>query len=109
MGFLRKIKKIIIPDRDDRNYWFYVQCDVCQEVLKVRIDLYNHLSIRYGEGKQKATYYCRKVVIGGNRCYRPIEVEITFDSVRKVIDRKIKGGRFVTEQIYRSYKESLGN
>ena len=107
MGFLRRIKKILIPDRDDRNYWFFVQCDFCREILQGRIDLYNHLSIRYGEGKDKPHYYCRKVIIGSNRCYRPIEVEITFDCNRKVLDRQIKGGKFVNEEQYRDFKNKL--
>jgi hypothetical protein len=59
--------------------------------------MHNHLSIRYGESKSGNTYYCRKVMIGSNRCYRPIEVEFTFDSNRSLLERQIKGGKFVTE------------
>ena len=83
-----------------RNRWFYVQCHRCKEIIKGRVDLYNDLSIRFGEGNQKSTYYCRKVVIGSNRCYLPIEVEMTFDANRKLLEREITGGEFVTEEEY---------
>jgi hypothetical protein len=83
-----------------RNYWFYVQCSYCKEILKGRVDLYNHLSIQYGEGKGGNSYYCRKVMIGSKRCYRPIEVEFWFDGDRKLADRQIKGGKYVAECEY---------
>jgi len=95
--FLNNLRKIFTPPSDDRNYWFYVKCDHCGEVLKGRIDLHNHLSIQYGEGRAKQTYYCRKVLIGSNRCYRQIETEFTFDGSRKLMDQQIKGGKFAAE------------
>ena len=85
-----------------RDYWFYVQCDRCKEVIKGRIDMYSNLSIQFGEGNQKNTYFCRKVIIGSNRCYLPIEVEMTFDANRKLLERTITGGKFVTEEDYLS-------
>lgn len=107
MGIFRKLGKIFSSSGSERNYWFYVQCNFCKEILKGRVDLYNHLSIQYGEGKNKPTYYCRKVVIGSNRCYRPIEVEINFDSNRSVVDRQITGGKFVNEVEYLDYQKEL--
>ena len=97
MGLIKKISALLKSPSSNRNYWFYVQCDHCQEVLKGRVDMNNHLSIQYGEGKSGNTYHCRKVMIGSNRCYKPIEVKFTFDAARKLIDRQIKGGKFVTE------------
>jgi len=97
MSIFKKISEIFKSSGDDRNYWFYVQCDHCKEVLKGRVDMHNHLSIKYGEGKRGHTYYCRKVMIGSNRCYRQIEVEFAFDGRRKLVDRQINGGVFVTE------------
>lgn len=102
MGFLKKIFSIFNTRMPDRNYWFYVECHHCKEILKGRVDLYNHLSVQYGEGKDGNSYYCRKVMIGANRCYRPIEVEFWFDADRKLSNKEIKGGTFVTEQDYLS-------
>jgi hypothetical protein len=100
MGIFKKLSSLFQPPTSDRNFWFYVQCDHCQEILKGRVDMHNHLSIQYGEGNSANTYYCRKVMIGSKRCYKPIEVEFTFDSNRKLLDKQIKGGKFVTEDEY---------
>jgi hypothetical protein len=100
MGLISKLSAIFKSPASDRNYWFYVKCDHCQEILKGRVDMHNHLSIRYGEGKSGNTYFCRKVMIGSKRCFKPIEVEFTFDTARKLIDRHAKGGEFVTETDY---------
>ena len=100
MGFIKKIFSLFTSPEHSRNYWFYVQCQYCHEMLKGRVDLFNHLSIRYGSGKEDNSYYCRKVLIGGSRCYRPIEVELWFDANRKLTEQNIKGGKFVTEDDY---------
>ena len=100
MGILKKLSSLFKSPGQDRNYWYYVQCESCKEILKGRIDLYNQLSIQYADDKKGSTYFCRKALVGGNRCYRPIEVEFTFDSKRKVINKEINGGKFVTEEAF---------
>lgn len=104
MALLKKIRSFFGSFETARNYWFYVKCDVCKEVLQGRVDLQNDLSLVYGEDNQPS-YYCRKVLIGSSRCYRPIEVELNFDTNRKLIDRNISGGEFVSEDIYRNYND----
>jgi len=97
MGLFSKLSAIFKSPSSDKNYWFYIQCDHCHEILKGRVDMHNHLSIQYGEGKSGNTYFCRKVMIGSKRCYKPIEVEFTFDTSRKLLDRQVKDGKFVSE------------
>jgi hypothetical protein len=94
------LKNLFKSPSAERDYWFYVQCDHCKEIIKARVDLYSHLSIQYPGGNQPNTYYCRKVIIGGKRCYKQIEVELTFDLSRKLTDSQIKGGKFVTKEQY---------
>jgi len=108
MSLLKKVFSSFKSPKQTRNYWFFVQCQYCQEILKGRVDLYNHLSIQYGEGKEGNSYYCRKVMIGSSRCYRPIEVEFWFDSARKLTDQTIKGGKFVLEEEYLSSIKNKG-
>jgi hypothetical protein len=48
--------------------------------------------------KGKLIYTCRKVLIGGGRCFQQVEVIFKFDESRAVIDRKITGGEFVDGQ-----------
>ena len=101
MSFLKKLSSLLSPPSGDkRSLWLYVKCEKCGEVLKGRVDLYNDLSIQYKESGGGTIYYCRKVFVGSNRCYRPIEVELTFDKNRRLVDKEIIGGEFVTEEDY---------
>lgn len=72
-----------------------VRCRRCGEVLIARINLQNDLSIDYERGG----YYVRKLVSGSgaNRCFQAIEVRLTFDQDKQLIDREIAGGTFVDE------------
>jgi hypothetical protein len=99
MNFFNKLVSLFSPSSaDNRNLWIYVKCKKCGEILRGRVDLHNELSIRYGESGGETSYYCRKVFVGGNRCYQPIEVELTFDKNRRLINEDIKGGVFVSEE-----------
>jgi hypothetical protein len=79
----------------DNSFWITVQCGRCGEVIQTRIDLNNDLSVEYGEGDKDSTYFCRKVLIGKKGCYLPVEVELKFDSRRNLVEKQIKGGKFV--------------
>ncbi|MFN2153271.1 MAG: hypothetical protein ACK2T5_16840 [Anaerolineales bacterium] len=100
MSFFEKLRNLFSApsDGDKRSLWLYVQCDKCGEILSGRVDLYNDLSVQFEGGA--TTYFTRKVLIGSQRCYRPIELELTFDQNRKLIDQEIKGGEFVTKEAY---------
>lgn len=104
MSLLKKLAGLLSPPgkRDTEGYWLHVQCDRCGEVIRARVDMRNDLSAEYGEtegqeaGSEISSYFSRKVLIG-QRCYQPIEVELTFDERRQPIDRQVKGGQFVEE------------
>ena len=81
--------------QDFSGYWIRVKCNRCGEVIRTRIDLYNDLSADYGEGD--TTYFCRKLIIGKERCYQQIEINLTFDSRRHLIDKRVNGGQFIDE------------
>jgi hypothetical protein len=53
------------------------------------------LSIEYGQDEKVSGYFCRKVLIGKQRCFQQIEVTLTFDAHHKLIERKVEGGKFV--------------
>ena len=107
MDLLNKVLSIFKSPESVRNYWFYILCNNCKEIIEGRVDLYNHLSLQYGESKKQNSYFCRKVMIGGNRCYRPIEVEFWFDTSRKLTDSHIKGGKFVTKEEFLTYQDEI--
>ncbi len=68
-----------------------VKCRRCGEIIEGRVDLDNDLSLN-DEGNG---YIVRKGLIGGNRCFQQIEVELNFDSSRQLIEKTITGGTFV--------------
>ncbi len=99
MGFLKKLGALFSqPSGDSRSLWLYVKCDKCGEILKGRVDLHNDLSIQYAESGGGTSYFCRKVYVGSNRCYRPIEVELTFDKNKRLMNEDITGGEIVSEE-----------
>ena len=101
MGFFKKVASFLSSTpRDMETLGIYVRCDKCGEAIGTRIHLRHDLSPVYGEGRQGATYFVRKTLVGSRRCFQPIEVELTFDADRKVIAREITGGQFITEEEY---------
>lgn len=91
MGFLKKLFSSTLPKPEKHYYTFQVKCKRCGEVIEGRIDLDNDLSLN-DEGNG---YIVRKGLIGGNRCFQQIEVELNFDSSRLLQEKTITGGTFV--------------
>ncbi len=103
MKLLEKLTALLTPKGSGDAayvYWLYVQCDRCAEKIRTRIDLRNDPSVRYGETDRDTTYFCRKAIMGSGRCFQQIEVELTFDSRRQLIDQQIQGGKFIDEEEY---------
>jgi len=96
MSFLKKITRLFsAPSSGGGNTLVsHVRCSKCGEIIHSRINLNNDLSIEYGNTEADTRYTCRKVLIGEGRCYQPVEIILTFDQNRIIIDRKIKGGTF---------------
>lgn len=80
---------------DFNSYWIAVQCDRCGETVRARVSMSNDLSAEYDEDGKVTGYFCRKVLIGPQRCFQPIEVTLKFDAKRKLVERTIAGGKFV--------------
>jgi hypothetical protein len=55
------------------------------------------LSVEYDQDGKATSYFCRKLLMGKQRCFQQIEVTLTFDAQRKLIDRKVTDGQFVEE------------
>ncbi len=98
MIFLKKLFRPSASQKEKSPEKFLiitVQCARCGEIIQTRIDLENDLSAEFGEKESETTYFCRKMLIGKKNCYAPIEVELTFDNKRRIIEQTIKGGNFV--------------
>ncbi len=87
---------------DPRGLYYYVRPQRCDEVILVRLDKSNDLSIQDFE---PTTYYARKLIVG-TKCFDRMEAEFTFDSRRRLIEKKISGGEFVEYEDYVAYQES---
>lgn len=86
---------------DEAGYWIFLGCDRCGELLRVRINLFNDLSVDY-EGEKNQTYFCRKIVVGKGGCFQRIEVELLFDRDRRLLQKDISGGYFINQGEYQA-------
>lgn len=101
MSFLKKFVELFSqsPRRDEFSYKVYVKCNVCGEIICSRVNLRNDLSLDYDQNG-RAFYFVRKVLIGSQSCFRPIEITLHFNQKRQLLDRVITGGEFTTEEAY---------
>ena len=93
MSFLKNLFTSAPAKPEKHYYTFHVKCKRCSEIIEGRVDLDNDLSLN-DEGNG---YFARKGLLGGNLCFQQIEVELTFDSSRQLIDKSITGGTFAED------------
>ncbi|MBN1220474.1 MAG: hypothetical protein JXM69_16225 [Anaerolineae bacterium] len=97
MGFLNSLKSLFAGSggADTAGYWIYVRCHRCGEVIATRLDLRSSLSERDEGG-----YVVHKTLIGNQFCFQRIEVTLNFDQNRRLLDREISHGEFVSKEEY---------
>ncbi len=97
MGFLEALKSLFAGGgpADDSAYWLYARCRRCGEVIRSRIDLRNDLSPRDEGG-----YTVTKTLVGSRLCFQRLEVTLTFDDNRRLVEQEISGGEFATAEDY---------
>lgn len=79
----------------DGGYYVYVKPKMCQEIVRVRINKSNDLSLT----DDMNGYWVRKVA-SATRCPFQAEITLHFDKSRKLQDREIENGEFVSEEDY---------
>ena len=99
MGLLTNILKSVGIGRGtslsgDRGIYYYVRCDRCKETLRFRVDPLWDLGTADGGG-----FVVTKHIMG-QKCFRTIEVTLTFDDRREESERDITGGKFITAAEY---------
>jgi hypothetical protein len=105
MSFFDKLKKALsAPGGNSRDYWITVRCNRCGEVISTRVDLMNDLSKDFETGK----YYTHKVIIGSGaaRCFQKIDVSLTFDKNKRLVDHTIAGGTFLEPEEVEAAREA---
>jgi hypothetical protein len=110
LGFLKKLPSLFhkpAQNKETPTNWVYVRCNRCGEVLRTRINLYNDLSVEYGETNKKNTFVCRKLISGdgrgSQRCFQKIEIFLRYNAQRSLIDQEIIGGVLADEEDYLAY------
>jgi hypothetical protein len=99
MKLLKRLANLFSPTPSPvPEYWIFARCNRCGEVLKTRVNLNNDLSVEYED--KVASYFCRKILTGESRCFQRIEVELTFDPNRNLMNREIRGGQFISREEY---------
>ena len=105
MNLLRKLSSILKPSpggtHGDVGLYYYVRCQRCGEVIRVRINPMNDLS----HSDDDKTRFARKTIVG-QQCYNRIEAEFRYDANRKLLGTEITGGELVSESDYKAYTES---
>ncbi len=78
--------------------WLFVQCNRCQEKIKLRIDKTLDLESEFPRaGREDISFVLKKEILG-NKCFNLINVDLGLDRKYKAISSRIEGGRFITEK-----------
>jgi hypothetical protein len=103
MGFLKKLfgggdKK---PSEyvDTRGVYFYVRCDNCGTIVKLRADK------EYDLSRQEDGFIWHKTIVD-NSCFRSIPTVVILDGNYDVVSAEISGGEYVTEEAYNSFLQA---
>lgn len=82
---------------DKDGLYYYVKPNGCTEIVRVRINVNNDLSLE-DDGKG---YFVRKSVRGTTyKCTRTAELLLSYDSNRRLQNTEIEGGTLVTRDDY---------
>jgi hypothetical protein len=103
MGFLESLKRALAGaprSRPDDGLYYYIRCARCGDRVRVRVGPSSELQQEFeGRGEDPEGYSVRKMVVD-QRCFRPIELRLRFDSRRRETTREIEGGTFMTAAEY---------
>lgn len=84
--------------QSDDGYYVYVKPKMCKEIVQVRINMKSDLSLT----EDTNGYWVRKLA-SATRCPFQAEIILYFDKSRKLQNREIENGEFVSEEEYRAF------
>jgi hypothetical protein len=101
MSFLSRIAALFsgAPKTNNRYFSVYVVSNRCREPVAGQVDLLNELSLT---DEKERPYFVRKVLhtSGRNRCFDQVEVQLWFDSNKRLMEKDIFGGRWLERDEY---------
>ncbi|MCC7446781.1 MAG: hypothetical protein IT324_05155 [Anaerolineae bacterium] len=99
MNFIRQLTGLFSgksgASGDDVGMYYYVRCNRCKEVIRVRINPMNDLSAT----DNNDGWFVHKTIVG-KRCYNRIEATFNYNKDRKLVDTEITGGTLVDQAAY---------
>lgn len=100
MNFLKKLfGGSSAGDRDGSGMYFYVKLLRCEDIIRVRVDMNNELSLN----DDATGYWVRKMVSGSNYKCSHAELNVYFDMNRKLQNSEVQGGQLVKREDYESW------
>jgi hypothetical protein len=84
-----------IGQGDAGGMYFYIRSRRSGEITQLRLDL-NQLSPEY-ENERVSGYYAHKTVVG-QRSFERMEAEFSFDANKRLVNKSVTGGEFVTRE-----------
>lgn len=89
------------PESDQYASYYYLRCNKCGEVIRVRIDRRWDLEQEFDEGGADAAsgYAARKEVMG-TKCFQMLRLTVQFDRGYHEADKQLSGGTFVGREEY---------
>ena len=102
MGFLRKLCSAFSGPAQKTTTMraYYIECGKCGKMFKIGVNMSSEPVNTYADGGPSAAAYTLRKVAQDNHCFTPIEINITYDRTLNEIERKIEGGKFITEDEY---------
>lgn len=98
MNFLRNLFSGGSSSGDAHAYYVYVRPKRCDQIVEVRIDLHNDLSLT----DDGSSYWIRKVAQAA-RCPFPAEIVLHFDKNRKLVSSEVTDGEQVDKAEYEAW------
>ncbi|HVU15090.1 MAG TPA: hypothetical protein VHD90_27640 [Phototrophicaceae bacterium] len=101
MNFLKRIFGASGGVGGDVGIYYYVKPKGCDEIVRVRINRNNDLSLA-DDGK---TLWVHKVVMG-QKCFQRVELDLYFNQSRQLTNSEISGGELVKEADYQAWLDA---
>jgi hypothetical protein len=95
MGLLDSLKSFFTAPAGANAMWLHVRCARCGTPLAVRVDLRNELSADYEQGG----YVLHKEMMD-SQCFALMRARVRFDDSRRMIEKTIENGEFITPEEY---------
>ena len=101
MGFLKRLASLFTGGSrgGTRMFFIYVLSLRCNEPIAASVDMLSELS---QSDEDRTAFFTRKILQGSgkNRCFTQVEVELWFDSNKKLVRHEVSGGRWLSISEY---------